>query len=177
MSDVSRLVAVDPGQFESAWMLLDCESRLPLAFATEANAAVLAHLDTFSRLEGAKRGRYEIPLMIEMVSHYGSGMAVGQSVFDTCVVIGRMIQAWRGPYHLLKRREIKLTLCGNARAKDSNIRQALIDRYEPTGGGRVPQIGVKARPGPLFGIHEHQWAALAVGVTWVELYGKASENP
>jgi hypothetical protein len=42
------------------------------------------------------------------------------------------------------------------RAKDANIRQALIDKIGPQ--------GTKAQPGPTYGIKSHSWAALAVAV-------------
>jgi hypothetical protein len=40
------------------------------------------------------------------------------------------------------------------RAKDANIRQALIDK--------LGAVGTKKAPGPLYGISGHLWAALAV---------------
>ena len=58
-------------------------------------------------------------------------------------------------------------LCGSAKAKDSNIRQAIIDRY---GGDPKRCIGTKKAPGPLYGISADQWAALALALT-------AAENP
>jgi len=102
-----------------------------------------------------------------MVASYG--MAVGKDVFETALWTGRFIEAWGGPHTKVYRKDVKLTLCGNASAKDANIRQALIDRYPPTGGGRRPQTGTKAKPGPLYGVRRDIWQALAVAVTWVEL--------
>jgi hypothetical protein len=43
------------------------------------------------------------------------------------------------------------------RAKDQNIRQALIDRLGPP--------GTKKNPGPTYGVTSHMWSALAVAVT------------
>jgi len=59
-----------------------------------------------------------------------------------------------------------MNLCGVMKAKDGNIRQALIDRFPATGGGKIPQIGTKAKPGPLYGFSRDKWAALAVAVTF-----------
>jgi len=59
-------------------------------------------------------------------------------------------------------------LCKNNRAKDANIRQALLDRFPATGGGKAPQIGTKKQPGPLYGVTSHLWSALAVAVTWAD---------
>ncbi|MEY3205038.1 MAG: hypothetical protein RLZZ21_1369 [Planctomycetota bacterium] len=102
--------------------------------------------------------------MREFLWDYGSiacewiesfGMPVGQSIFQTVFAIGGFAQHAR--LRLIPRRDVKLHLCGSPRAKDGNIRQALIDRFGP--------VGTKKSPGPLFGISSHRWAALAVAVT------------
>ena len=89
------------------------------------------------------------------------GMAVGAEVFETCVWTGRFWQhAERHgmDFSRVKRMEVKMHLCHSARAKDGNIRQALIDRLGPP--------GKKKSPGVTFGITKDQWAALAVAVTF-----------
>lgn len=98
---------------------------------------------------------------IEMVASYG--MPVGAEVFETCLWIGRFVERCDEPdtVKLIYRRDVKLHLCGNARAKDANIRQALIDRW----GGKAAAVGTSKRPGPLYGVKTHAWAALAVAVT------------
>jgi hypothetical protein len=62
---------------------------------------------------------------------------------------------------MLPRRAVKLALCGDSRAKDANIRQALIDRF-----GGSAAIGRKANPGPLYGISPDVRSALAIAVTY-----------
>lgn len=88
------------------------------------------------------------------------GMAVGQEVFDTAKMIGRMQQTLenRGTeYNMVKRTEIKLHHCNTTRAKDTNIRQALIDRF----GDK----GTKKEPGFFFGISGNdQWSACAIAI-------------
>jgi len=95
-----------------------------------------------------------------MVASYG--MPVGKEVFETCVWIGRFMQVWHDPdaVRLIYRRDVKLHLCGSARAKDGNIRQALIDKLGPQ--------GTKKAPGPTYGVKSHAWAALALAVTAAE---------
>jgi hypothetical protein len=83
-------------------------------------------------------------------------------VFETVFWIGRFCQAWRGEYVRIHRREVKLHLCNSARAKDANVRQALIDRFGP---GKDRAIGKKASKGPLYGFKSDLWAALGVAVT------------
>jgi hypothetical protein len=63
------------------------------------------------------------------------------------------------------RKDIKLHLCNSPRAKDANVRQALIDRIGPQ--------GTKKNQGPTYGIKSHQWAALAVAVYgWDHTFGR-----
>jgi hypothetical protein len=87
-------------------------------------------------------------------------------VFDTCLWIGRFIQAAEQETELIYRKEEKMSLCGNTRAKDSNIRQALIDRYAKhdfkTGKG------TKKNPDTFYGVSKDVWQAIAVAVTAYE---------
>lgn len=87
-------------------------------------------------------------------------MPVGAEVFETVFWSGRFAQAWGLNFHRIKRHEVKMHLCHNMRAKDGNIRQALIDKLGPQ--------GVKKSPGPTYGISGDCWSALAVAVTFVE---------
>lgn len=102
---------------------------------------------------------------IEMIASYG--MPVGAEVFETCCWIGRFEQVIATPPGKMPtrifRRAVKLELCGNVRAKDPNVRQALIDLYGP---GKDKAIGLKASPGPLYGFKADMWAALGVAVTY-----------
>ena len=99
-------------------------------------------------------GREYDRVACEMIASYG--MAVGSSTFETCVWIGRFTEVARVDVELIFRKDIKLFLCGTMRAKDANIRQALLDKIGPQ--------GTKAQPGPTYGIKSHSWAALAVAV-------------
>lgn len=92
-------------------------------------------------------------LAIEMIASYG--MAVGKEVFETCVWIGRFVQSWKpNESKLIYRRDVKLHHCHSARATDSNVRQALIDRFG--------QPGKKKDPGLTFPLKGHLWQAFAI---------------
>lgn len=147
------LLAVDPGTKQSGYCIYDG--------ARVIESGVLPNDDMLVRVQQWPAMR----LAIEMIASYG--MAVGREVFETCVWIGRFQQAWRSPedVELVYRKDVKLHLCGSPRAKDPNIRQALLDMFPATGGGKIPQIGTKAKPGPLYGVSSHVWAALGVAVT------------
>ena len=144
------LLALDPGNTESAWLLYDTATGRPTSWAKEPNPFVLTRLDTIAADE----------LVVEMVASYG--MAVGAEIFDTCVWIGRFIERWHGPHRLIYRPDVKLHLTQTRRATDANVRQALIDRYGP---GKALAVGLKATPGPLYGLTGDCWSALAVAVT------------
>lgn len=144
---MTMILALDPGTTETGWCLFDVDN------ARIADSGVGSNADILNSLGDMQADA----LAIEMVASYG--MAVGREVFETCVWIGRFQQAWTAPSDvtLVYRRDVKLHLCGNARAKDANIRQALIDLLGPQ--------GKKNAPGPTYGVRSHAWAALAVAVT------------
>lgn len=155
---MKRIIAIDPGTTQSAVVVYAPEAlRVEAAFIND-NEQIRTYLyaaDTWADL-----------LAIEMIASYG--MAVGKEVFETCLWIGRFVEAWsmsREPSRLVYRRDVKLHLCGTARAKDPNVRQALLDRW----GGRENAMGKKKAPGPLFGLKTHLWPALAVAVTAAEV--------
>lgn len=149
------LLAIDPGTTESAWVVWDGQTVGHRGLS--GNPALLTFLCSRTSLEFD--GCTE--MAIEMIASYG--MPVGAEVFETCVWIGRFIEAWAAQgrnWRWVYRRQVKLELCGSARAKDGNIRQALIDRF----GGKDKAIGKKKAPGPLYGISGDLWAALGVAI-------------
>jgi hypothetical protein len=83
------------------------------------------------------------------------------------VWIGRFVQVFGSEKsHPVFRKDVKMHLCGTTKAKDGNIRQAIIDMYDGSGGGKIKQIGTKAQPGPLYGVSTHIWPAIGVGMTF-----------
>lgn len=80
-------------------------------------------------------------LVIEMVASYG--MAVGETVFETCVWIGKFMQIAENrkmPVKKIYRKDEKMNICHSMKAKDSNIRQALIDRFGVVGTKKNPRL-------------------------------------
>lgn len=146
-----KLLAIDPGPTESAYVKFNYGGAIT-GFGKTSNEQIL---------EVIKRGRNRSGhLAVEMIASYG--MPVGREVFETCVWIGRYVEAWQLAHAFVYRRDVKLHLCGSVRAKDGNVRQALLDRW----GGKVTAVGTKRAPGPLHGISADVWAALGVAVTW-----------
>jgi hypothetical protein len=136
------ILAIDPGTNQSGFVLWD---------GSVLESGMLDNQDLLSRLQDVHSWKPSV-VAIEMIASYG--MAVGKEVFDTCVWIGRFTERAGAPVHLLFRRDIKIHLCGTAKAKDANIRMALIDKHGTP--------GTKKQPGRTYGISGNLWAALAV---------------
>lgn len=143
---MTRIFAIDPGPKSSGWVLLQ-DGRV-----VDSGVA-----ENFDVLPWVREGQGADLLAIEMVESFG--MAVGRDVFETVRWVGRFQQAWRDPeaVRLVYRKQVKLHLCGTMKAKDPNIRQALIDR--------IGDRGTKKAPGPTYGVVSHAWSALAVAAT------------
>jgi len=97
-------------------------------------------------------------LVVEQIASYG--MAVGAEVFLTCFESGRFVEAWGREFAMLTRLAVKLHLTGQPRAKDANVRQALVDRF---GGPAALKKG-----GPLYKVAGDSWSALAVACAWAD---------
>lgn len=168
------VLGVDPGTTHSALVIYDPDISQVLVSQHTTNEELVESLkgldfvfwwDPEIRPNPKRR---EGTLVLESVESFG--MPVGRTTFETVFWSGRFFQAWGpGVSRRVTRREVKLHLCGQARAKDANIRQALIDRFGP---GKEQAVGTKKAPGPLYGVKGHQWQALAVAVTWADQHAE-----
>lgn len=114
----------------------------------------------------AERGWPDGHLVIEQIE--SMGMAVGKETFETVFWSGRFAERWPETWSRLTRRQVKLHLCGSMKAKDANIRQALIDKF----GG----VACTKKGGALYGIKSHCWSALAVAVTYLDQEASREQN-
>ena len=97
------------------------------------------------------------------------GMPVGKTVFDTAKMIGRIIEKGHHNYinvNTVYRRDIKMYFCNSMKAKDSNIRQAIMDKF----GGKSKAKGNKKAPGKLYKVKKDWWSALALCLYWEYKY-------
>lgn len=150
------ILAIDAGTTESGYALMSDKYELILHGKMENGAL----------LEKMYNTKFDT-LVVEMVASYG--MAVGASVFETCLWIGRYIEAACVkcvPVERVYRKDEKINLCGSMKAKDANIRQALIDRFAKFDfkNGK----GTKAHPDYFYGVSKDAWAAIAVAVTAID---------
>lgn len=153
-----KLIAVDPGTTKTAFVMLD-DDRSLIEHGIADNRDMLGWLDA-AYVRGIRH------MAMEMIA--SMGMAVGQTVFETAVWIGRFVEHWLAisplcSYEFIYRADEKLHMCGTPRAKDPNIRQAVIDKYG------TDAVGTKKKPGPLYGVSKDEWAALAVAFTALEV--------
>lgn len=183
-----RIVAIDPGTERSALVTVDVELGYGWPVPSPGTRVILKNDHIRAALTGSymeyadlATGRMwkqewggmrsprpsggEPHCVIEMISSYG--MRVGREVFETCVWIGRFMDAWGDNQHTnanrITRSEVKMELCNTNRANDADVRAALIDLYGP---GKAAAIGLKKTPGPLYGFKKDMWAALGVAVTY-----------
>jgi len=150
------VIAIDPGNEYSALVVWNGESIDLMRYAPNQ--------DIIDLLYSWRHGPRIVPLVIEQIASYG--MAVGETTFETVFWSGRFAEAYgMDRVGRMKRLEVKIHLCHDSRAKDGNIRQAILDRF----GGKEKAIGKKATPGPLYGVSGDLWAALAVALTWHDI--------
>jgi len=140
-------LGIDPGNKQSGWA---CIQNGKLVGSGVLPNEELLRLSAFQTAD---------VLAIEWIQ--AMGMAVGQEVFQTCMWVGRFVQAAKAPeIRLVPRNVIKHHHCGSSKAKDGNITQALRDKYG--------EKGTKAQPGFFYGVNSHAWQAAAVAFYVVE---------
>ena len=157
-----NILAIDPGNEQSAFVLWNGTEII--SFGKYTNE------DLLSIIHGLCSQYSPDYFAVEKVASYG--MAVGQTTFDTWVWAGRFLQHF---IHLspisnnaeeVFRKDVKLHHCGHTRAKDSNIIQALKDRFEP---GLKPRL----RPKKLLkGITADVWQAFALATYFYDKVNK-----
>ncbi len=143
------ILAIDPGTTESA--IVWWQNGEIAAYGKYPNDSVREHVDS---LPAAR-------VVCEMIASYG--MPVGKETFETVRWIGRFEQVAIDSgkqFDVIYRKDVKMHLCQSMRAKDGNVRQALIDRFGAP--------GTKKAPGKLHGIYGDVWSALAVAVTFAD---------
>lgn len=154
---MTRVMAIDPGPTQSAWLILD--HGIPMSWDKADN------LELAGRLR-AGSGHLPYAVVLERVRSYG--MPVGAEVLETAEWCGRLVEAAHPtPVAWLTRKEVVLHLCGSPRGNDATVRQALIDRF----GGKECAIGRKGAYGPLHGITADAWSALAIACTYADREG------
>lgn len=148
------ILCIDAGHTESGWCVLD--GYAPILHGKNDNAGVK---DIISEDYDA--------VVLERIESFG--MPVGKEVFETCEWVGRFAERAESlgvPVAYVYRKEEKQAICHNSKAKDANIRKALIDRFARH--DLVNGKGTKDKPDWFYGFRADEWSAYAVGVTYLD---------
>ena len=151
------ILAIDVGTTETGYCLMDKDTYKPIKFGKIGNEELLKIV---------KEEKYD-ELVYEEFQSYG--MPIGVSTITSITWNGRYIQSAldRGEkVNFIYRKDEKMNLCHSMKAKDSNIRQALIDRFAKFDfkNGK----GNKKQQDWFYGFSKDIWAAFAVGCTYLD---------
>lgn len=162
------MIAIDPGPVRSALVAYEPENE----WAPSKLGRVVKHIIMdndvllFRLREDAPEWSMDRVAVIEQVVSYGR--PVGADTFETVRWAGRFEQRLldqRWSVDVMPRALVKRTLCGPGKATDAVLRQRLIDLWG-RGGGKRAAVGLKAKPGPLYGVKADEWQALALAVAF-----------
>ena len=149
------VMAIDPGPAMSAYCVVDTATY---------EIVDKGKVENDKLMELVKTGYFDM-MAVECFQSFGMG--VGQTVFNTAYYIGRLMQVAEGlgsKVRMVYRSEVKMHHCHTMKAKDANIRQALIDRFgEP---------GTKKKKGKTYGISKDMWSALGIATFVVDTMGE-----
>lgn len=150
---MNKILSVDVGTTETAFALVD-ENYIPLD---------KGKIDNYDMLDVIYKYKDECnTLVYEEFASYG--MPIGKSTMESIKWNGRFIQhaihsGYKNIVPIL-RKDVKMNLCGSMKAKDGNVRQALIDRFGV--------VGVKGNQGFFYGFKSDLWSAYAIGVCYLD---------
>jgi len=152
---MKTIMGIDPGTTETAYTILQIGNDLNWCKLLKFGKVPNDEFRFILKAEIVKN--YLDKISIEGLQSFG--MPVGQTTFQTAYMIGRFMQICEGSGYqanMVYRGDIKSHFCQSRKAKDGNIRQALINRFgEP---------GVKKTPGILYGVSADVWSSTAIAV-------------
>jgi hypothetical protein len=159
--------AIDPGSEKSALLGYETLTR------SVNPIGILPNMELLDRLRLIRQHRKpDDVLVVEDTKAYtlprkasGAGRFFPEQVRVATFWAGRFVQCWDGQYSLLDRRRVKQLLCGQTTVGDAEVWDSILDRF---GGTRKRAVGVKASPGPLFGVRADLRSALAVALAYVD---------
>jgi hypothetical protein len=159
-----NLLAIDTGPETCGVVLLDVDEFPPRVIYHKADMQIVFLLDTIRGPKGIREFEH-----VAAERFASQRKPLGNESIYTIEVYGRIWQqclASGVPFSGIYRREVKQELGMMATANDAQVNEALRYTYPATGGGKTPQKGTKKQPGPLYGLKDHAWPALGVGVAW-----------
>lgn len=164
------ILGIDPANEYSAFVVVEND------LSAVVDKGKISNLELQEKISSWKAENYPIDhVAIEGIQSFG--MPVGQTTFETCYFVGRLLQQFEslGIYpSLVYRSEEKMALCHSMKAKDSNIRQALVDRFAKDTPNKGK--GTKKEPGFFYGFKSDIYSALAVACVFYEKMNESGCN-
>lgn len=116
-------------------------------------------------LSWAREMRGDVVVFIEGMQSYG--MPVGKETFETCYLIGRILEILDSSgvkCTMVFRKDVVQHHCLTTKGKDANVRAALIERFGA--------VGTKKNPGLLYGISADMWSSMAIATLGYDTLNK-----
>lgn len=155
-----RILSIDAGTQESGYVIMEMPEENELALIQ------FGKIENEDLLQIIKTGEYD-EAVYEQFQCYG--MPIGESTIEAITWNGRFMQSIldrKKKANAVYRKEEKMYICHSLKAKDANIRQALIDRFAKK--DKKSGKGTKKEPDVFFGVKKDVWQAIAVGVTFFD---------
>lgn len=165
------ILALDPGTTKTAHLTLEPHTNSILG------KGILPNTDLRSLLYAWNNDpRYSV-LAIEGMQSFGAN--IGRTVLDTCVWIGRFLEASKGrQVWPVFRPQVLIHHTGKMKGGDGAIRTAMIHRYGNS-RSKLLQKGTSIRDKtcPLFGVTADVWSALAIASYVSDKLRKGEQPP
>jgi hypothetical protein len=166
---MSRILAIDPGSEKSGYVLV----RPGPLLITDHTEVILSGKLENSELRALIRGMHFGAIDVAVIEFTKPrGERAYAQLFEALFWAGRFAECLERTtaverWDRLDRIDVKKHLLGKTTGDDSAIIHVLIDRFGGI-GGRAAAVGVKASPGPLYGVKTDAWQALALALTYAD---------
>ena len=148
----NRVLGIDAGTVETGYAIVDEETYRPLEAGIISNTEML---DVIGKMHPGER------VAIERFVSYGK--PIGSTTIDAIEWTGRFIQAAEMmglKWEYVTRREARLYIADDIKAKDKDVRAGLISRFGV--------VGTKKDQGFFYGFKDDMWSAFAIAATAID---------
>lgn len=162
---MSRVLAIDPGNEATGWVIADKGTRKPLEFDKTENSQLAQMM-----IDGTLQFDEFVSERMESM-----GTLIGRTVLEACEWVGRFSQIAEClgcKVNYVYRHEEKVHICHDSRAKDANLRRALIDRFAKTANGK----GTAKDPDFFYKFKADVWSAYCVLTVHCDREDETNEN-
>ena len=157
-----RVLAIDAGDVKSAYTIWDNNQKKIVEKAWIDNEVFL---ETLRKLPNAA---FDIVVIEQLVS---MGMPVGMTTFNTIFQNGRLHEMFVTQKGIepvwVNRLDVKMHLCMSTRAKEGNVRQALVNRFGEPSTKKKPHDTYNELTDKIY-FGSHFWSCLALTMYCVE---------